>query len=105
MENRHRVMNDMSKHNLGEHSSIRAESQARRASHRGHAPKVLAEAGLKHTLLNDGAHICIGHAVADFWPGTGLWRMRKPNQSGRRIEGCGVQNLIAYLKQVYGSDL
>ncbi|MEZ2297293.1 hypothetical protein [Variovorax sp. RCC_210] len=76
--------------------ATREESQERRAAHREHAPKLLAEAGVKHTIHNDGAHIRIGREVADFWPGTGLWKDRK-----RGVEGRGVKNLIAHLKRIY----
>ncbi|VTU38488.1 hypothetical protein H4CHR_04438 [Variovorax sp. PBS-H4] len=76
--------------------SMREESKQRRAANREHAPKVLAEAGVKHTILNHGAYIRIGREVADFWPGTGKWIDRK-----RNVEGRGVKNLIAHLKRSY----
>jgi len=77
-------------------NAMREESRDRRAANRAHAPKVLAEAGVKHTILNDGAHIRIGREIADFWPGTGLWKDRKNG-----VEGRGVKNLIAHLQRTY----
>lgn len=78
------------------YEGMREASQQRRRDNRAHAPAVLTAAGVKHTVLNDGAHIVIGRAIADFWPGTGLWKDRK-----RGVEGRGVRNLIAHLERCY----
>jgi hypothetical protein len=65
------------------------ESKRRRASHRKNSAEILRARGIPFESKNAGAHLIVGDPpVADFWPGTGLWILRKGG-SGR-----GVFNLL-----------
>ena len=59
--------------------SLEDEGKRVRAERRATAPEQLRAAGVAFTLNNNGAHlvitVCPG-LVADFWPGTELWRRR-----------------------------
>lgn len=66
-------------------------SKQRRASNRESSAELLSQAGVQFTSHNDGAHLVVsgrGHTF-DFWPGTGLWKMRGSTQQHR-----GVRRLI-----------
>ena len=68
--------------------------QEKRAKNREDSARLLQEAGVPFTPMNDGAHLIVtwrGH-VFDFWPGTGLWMMRGSTQRHR-----GVRKLLKML--------
>ena len=73
----------------------REESQARRASHRETTPELLRQHGVAFDTKNDGAHLVVRHAgkVADLWPGTGKYRVRRPGGNGEQYRR-GVFNLL-----------
>ena len=73
----------------------REESQARRASHRETTPVLLQQHGVAFDVKNDGAHLVVRHAgkVADLWPGTGKYRVRRPGGKGEQYRR-GVFNLL-----------
>lgn len=66
-------------------------SKAKRAGNRATSVAILAAAGLRYAVHNDGAHLIIAHGgyIYDFWPGTGLWKMRGNIQQHR-----GVRRLL-----------
>lgn len=81
--------------------SHRQRSADKRASNRASSAGVLRARGVDYTSHNDGAHLVVadahallGHGhVIDFWPGTGLWKVR-----GSLLEGRGVRSLLKFLK-------
>lgn len=76
-------------------NDIKAARQAKRASNRHDSAQILRDAGVQFVERNQGAHLIVnmrGHTV-DFWPGTGLWRMRGSTQKHR-----GVRNLLKLVK-------
>lgn len=70
---------------------VREAHQAKRAQNREDSAAMLLKAGLKFETKNLGAHLIVRALglTVDFWPGTGLWIVRKPKREGR-----GVQRLI-----------
>lgn len=68
------------------------QRQVKRAANRESAPQLLREAGIPFVERNNGAHLIIADQY-DFWPGTGLWKSRRNNQSQR-----GVRSLIRRLQ-------
>ena len=73
----------------------RQDQQAKRAKNRASSPEMLKQAGITFEVKNGGAHLVVGDW--DFWPGTGLWRARRP-KNGRHAKGYGVRNLIKMVK-------
>lgn len=69
-----RAMNDFSKN--------------QRATRRDEAPSKLDAAGLSYSSNNEGAHLIVmGEMdIADFWPGTSRWKLRKGNTKGFGID-------------------
>lgn len=72
------------------------ESKARRAGHRARGALRLDEANVVYQNKNDGAHLIVSHhgLVVDYWPGTGLWRVRTTGESKR-----GIGSLLARLRR------
>lgn len=70
---------------------VKAAVQAKRSRNRDDSAELLRASGIEFSDLNGGAHLFVrGYAGdADFWPGTGLWRMRGSTQRHR-----GVRQLI-----------
>lgn len=70
---------------------VREARKDKRAANRDDSAALLNAAGIEYTSKNGGAHLIVrGHAgTADFWPGTGLWRLRGSTQQHR-----GVRKLI-----------
>ena len=72
-------------------------SQQRRAANRLSSAEMLRANGVEFESKNDGAHLivrdCAG-CVFDFWPGTGLWKMR-----GARLQRRGVRALLKIVRQ------
>lgn len=68
-------------------------SQAKRSHNREHSAALLENSGIAFERKNDGAHLIIlSKAKIDFYPGTGLWRVRGENKNHR-----GVRPLLKYL--------
>ncbi len=87
------------------------ESKDRRARNRKNGLEALRKLGGLHiTVRNQGSHLIVRKPgttrVYDYWPGTGLWRMRREMGHGsvdnglREAEGRGIQNLIQQLSQL-----
>ncbi len=68
-------------------------SKKRRKKNRETSLKILTEVDVMINEKNDGAHLIVktprGGSIIDFWPGTGLYIVRKSGLRGR-----GVRNLI-----------
>jgi hypothetical protein len=66
-------------------------SRERRAGNRRNSADILRERGVDFVTRNDGAHLIVqfGTATADFWPGTGKYRVRPDGKYLR-----GVFNLL-----------
>ena len=79
-------------------SALRAESRAKRARNRDSSRRLLDERDIPYTAHNEGLHLVVGGSV-DFWPGTGLWKVRHSNQQGR-----GVRHLINYWESTQPRD-
>ena len=72
-------------------NALKKMSQEKRASNREESARILAESGVSFMTRNDGAHLIVvgnGHTF-DFWPGTGLWKMRGSTKQHR-----GVRKLV-----------
>jgi hypothetical protein len=63
------------------------------ASNRNSSNLYLRSLGISFSEHNEGAHLVVDHPprLVDFWPGTGLWIVRKGKQ------GRGVKNLVREL--------
>ena len=75
--------------------AMREDSKARRSVNREGGAILLRCHGIDFESKNDGAHLIVqarGHTI-DFWPGTGLWRMRGSTQRHR-----GAKKLVAFCK-------
>ena len=72
--------------------------QEKRAKNRDDSAKILQDFGIKFEDKNMGAHLIItgNGKTIDFWPGTGLWKMRGSKQKYR-----GVHSLVAF---IYGAS-
>lgn len=70
----------------------KAARQAKRADNRESSAAILAEAGIPFVSKNEGAHLIVRNDI-DFWPGTGLWRVRGSTQRHR-----GVSKLLKFCK-------
>lgn len=75
----------------------RKVKQAKKADNRQASAELLAQHGVRFESKNGGAHLIVlaGSRTYDFWPGTGLWRIRNGVQSHR-----GVRKLLAQVKQL-----
>lgn len=63
--------------------------QENRAKNREDSAHMLSDAGVRFVKKNDGAHLIVtgsGGHIFDFWPGTGLWRMRGSTQQHRGVK-------------------
>jgi len=82
-------------------TEMRKQSQARRARNRANSPSLLKAAGLNFESRNGGVHLVVTHnnTTVDFWPGTGLWRVRGTSEKHR-----GVKPLVKwfYLQHQHG---
>jgi hypothetical protein len=70
-----------------------ARSKAKRAANRESSPRFLTSRGVKYEVHNQGFHLVVEGNI-DFWPGTGLWRVRNSGKQGR-----GVQNLANWIQR------
>ena len=77
-------------------AAIKKIQQEKRADNRAQSADILRAAGIAFTSNNDGAHLIVtaGHAVVDFWPGTGLWIVR-----GNATQKRGVRNLLKHISK------
>lgn len=74
---------------------MRELSQAKRSHNREHSAALLENSGIAFDRKNDGAHLIIlSNPKIDFYPGTGLWRVRGENKSHR-----GVKSLLKHLNK------
>lgn len=76
----------------GDFNAWNKAKQEKRAKNREDSARMLREARVRFVEKNDGAHLIVtgsGGHVFDFWPGTGLWKMRGSMQQHR-----GVRKLI-----------
>lgn len=72
---------------------MRERSRAKRSHNREQSATLLENSGIEFERKNDGAHLIIlSNPKIDFYPGTGLWRVRGENKSHR-----GVRHLLKYL--------
>jgi hypothetical protein len=77
--------------------ALRLEQADRRAANRVKSTEHLRDEGLAFTSHNGGSHLIVAKRW-DFWPGTGLWRERKPAKGCKAREGRGVFELIALIR-------
>jgi hypothetical protein len=74
-------------------------SKEKRENNRQGSTRMLEQYEIPFTSLNNGAHLLIQYQVPvlciDFWPGTGLWRVRYTQPEVKRR---GVKNLIRYVQ-------
>lgn len=80
-------------------TALRKGSAAKRMSNREASATILDNLGVVYETNNQGVHLKIMDAVTqecvvDFWPGTGLWHIRKSGCRNR-----GVQKLVDYLRK------
>lgn len=74
-------------------------SKQKRESNRMGSTKMLENNKIPFKALNNGAHLVIQYdtpkIIIDFWPGTGLFRVRhvRPEYKSR-----GVRNLLKYIQ-------
>ena len=73
--------------------AMRELSQEKRERNRAASTAILRRVGIPFESKNDGAHLIVLYAI-DFWPGTGLWIVRKTKKKGR-----GVRNLLAIIRK------
>ena len=73
---------------MNEHSKLIREKR------RVLAPRVLKKEGVLFSIHNNGAHIIIGPRKIDFWPGTGMWKVR-----GTDHKGFGLGKLIRFINK------
>mgnify|MGYP005864760845 CR=1 FL=1 len=78
--------------------AYREARKKKRANNREQSIQLLDEWNITYTRHNMGAHIVVdipgtdGNGQVDFWPGTGLWIVRKAHKRGR-----GVKPLLKFL--------
>lgn len=78
-------------------NDLRAASKVKRAQNRSFSAAKLSDEDIRFDERNDGAHLIVyasDRKTVDFWPGTGLWKVR-----GSYTEGRGVFKLITYCKR------
>ncbi len=72
--------------------AVKSAGQKKRADNRQKSAEMLTKKGIPFTTKNGGAHLIVD-GRADFWPGTGKWKMRKGTG------GYGVRGLLKELKK------
>jgi hypothetical protein len=81
------------------YKALYENSKAKREANRQGSAKMLESHKIPFLSLNNGAHLVIqdeAHTlIIDFWPGTGLWRVRHTRPEYRKR---GVRKLISYLQ-------
>lgn len=79
-------------------NAMREEGKKNRERNRDFSPTLLDESGIKYDSSNGDAHLIVyvkGKPAIDFWPGTGLFIVRK-NKKRKR----GVRTLIAVVREM-----
>lgn len=73
------------------YKELQAASRVKRAANRQSSAQLLTDAGIDFDSKNGGAHLIIeaDDNFIDFWPGTGLWKVRNDGRKGR-----GVKSLL-----------
>jgi hypothetical protein len=75
---------------------LRQASQNKREHNRRYSTKLLSSKRVKFKVVNNGYHLIIEelseHPI-DFWPSTGLWKVRSTNEKNR-----GIKSLLEYLE-------
>jgi predicted Ser/Thr protein kinase len=75
------------------------QNKLKREGNRVGSTKMLETAGIPFQALNNGAHLIIQYAehklIIDFWPGTGLWRVRHTRPEFKQR---GVRKLLNYIQ-------
>lgn len=75
---------------------MRERSQEKRSHNREQSAELLKNNGINFERKNYGSHLIIlSTPKIDFYPGTGLWRVRGENKNHR-----GVRSLLKYLRQM-----
>lgn len=76
-------------------AGLAQSSRTKRANNRVSSAEVLKSNGVSFESNNHGVHLIVTHndRVADFWPGTGKWKLRDSKDYH-----CGVFNLLKALK-------
>lgn len=87
---------------MGEYfNDVRKAGQEKRARNREQSPELLKASGIAFEAFNGGAHLRVEHndMWADFYPGTGRWRIQRGRGKERRLVamGRGVRKLIKRL--------
>jgi hypothetical protein len=81
------------------YKALAVQSKAKREANRQGSTRMLEDYKIPFVTLNSGAHLLIQYAepklIIDFWPGTGLWRVRHTTPEVKRR---GVRNLIRYVQ-------
>ena len=67
--------------------------QVKRMTNKIRSTQILVDEGIRFVSKNNGTHLIISYfnKIVDFWPTTGLWRVRNG------IKGRGIFNLIKHL--------
>lgn len=88
-------MNDISE----TFKDLRHAAQSKREHNRRYSTKLLSAKRVKFKAVNNGYHLIITHRerTVDFWPSTGLWKVRNAD-----IQSRGVKSLLEYLED--GND-
>ena len=75
---------------------MRERSQEKRRSNKDKSSDLLKNSGINFERKNYGNHLIIlSTPKIDFYPSTGLWRVRGENKNHR-----GVRSLLKYLRQM-----
>lgn len=75
---------------------MRERSKEKRSSNREKSADLLKNSGINFERKNCGAHLIIlSTPKIDFYPGTGLWKVRGENKNHR-----GVGALLKYLRKM-----
>ncbi len=87
-------MGDMGDHWRDVAPAMKERSQAKRAENREQSAAILRAAGVVFYAQNDGAHLIVlrSQSTYDFWPGTGLWKVRGSTQRHR-----GIRHLLRHI--------
>lgn len=76
---------------------LRQASQEKREHNRKYSTKLLSSRRIKFKVVNKGYHLIIlndqEENFIDFWPSTGLWKVRGTTERKR-----GIKSLLEYLK-------
>lgn len=75
---------------------MRERSKEKRSSNRQKSADLLKNSGINFERKNCGAHLIIlSTPKIDFYPGTGLWKVRGVNKKRR-----GVLSLLKFIKEM-----